>query len=114
MLRSATLREEVMRLFLKHTEFFLVKNHQAFISYLPSFLITLTSAMVSSQVSLGQSEESKGKMIAEWAQEWESEVVELANTNGNGWSERDWSERDWSELGENLMRTLAKAIDPIL
>lgn len=65
--------------------------------------------MVSSQVSLEQSEGSNGKMIAEWAQEWQSEVVELANTNGNG-----WSERDLSELGENLMRTLAKAIDPIL
>ncbi|TGO09761.1 hypothetical protein BTUL_0155g00160 [Botrytis tulipae] len=65
--------------------------------------------MVTSQVSLGQSEGLNGKMIAEWAQEWQSEVVELANTNGHG-----WSERDLSELGENLMRTLAKVIDPIL
>ncbi|TGO47288.1 hypothetical protein BCON_0285g00130 [Botryotinia convoluta] len=44
-----------------------------------------------------------------WAQEWESKVVELSNTNGKG-----WSERDLAELGENLIRTLAKAIDPVL
>ncbi|KAF5874690.1 uncharacterized protein Bfra_004705 [Botrytis fragariae] len=64
--------------------------------------------MASSQRSLGQSEGSDGKIVG-WAQESESEVVELANT-----SEKDWSERDLSELGENMMRTLARAIDPVL
>lgn len=47
--------------------------------------------------------------ITEWARVWEQDIVCLANTDEDG-----WSTPKLNKLGENLIKGLAKAIDPTL